>query len=113
MASSTRGDRLPAYLLAYLLWAVVGVLGLVALARLREAALHLVVVARWSPWVMGFVDKSALILLGLAWLILILFCEAYFRAGVKRGNLLRRFGTIAGAEVTVALASYLFTLVRL
>lgn len=109
MVSSTRRGSLAAYLLVYLLWAIAGVLGLVALARLREAALHLVVVARWSPWVMGFVDKAALILLGLAWLILILFCEAYFRAGAKKRALLQRFGAVAGLEIAVALASYIFT----
>ena len=111
MASSARRGRLGAYLLAYLLWAVVGGLGLVALARLRDAVLHLAVVARWSPWVFGFVDKTALILLGLAWLVLILVCEAYFRAGAQRGDLLRRFARIAGPTIAVALASHLFTLV--
>jgi hypothetical protein len=43
-----------------------------------------------------FADKVFSIILGLGWLVFMIAVEAYFRAGVSRGDLLKRFARVTG-----------------
>ena len=43
-----------------------------------------------------FLDKAIIILLGLAWLALMIIVEEYFRAGIQKGDMLKRFARITG-----------------
>ncbi len=43
-----------------------------------------------------FADKVFSILLGLAWLVFMIIVEAYFRSGVSREDLLKRFAKVTG-----------------
>ena len=43
-----------------------------------------------------FLDKAFIILLGLAWLALMVIVEEYFRAGTQKGDVLKRFARITG-----------------
>jgi hypothetical protein len=45
----------------------------------------------------GFLDKSVLIILGLGWLAFMIFSEKYFRVGVQKNLLLKRFARVTGS----------------
>ena len=44
----------------------------------------------------NFADKVFTIMLGLSWLIFMIIIEAYFRVGVLKDDLLKRFATVTG-----------------
>jgi hypothetical protein len=46
-----------------------------------------------------FLDKTYLFILGLAWIILMVVVEEYFRTGVKKGVLIQRFALVFGIEM--------------
>lgn len=89
------------YLAIYGGWLISCALGLLALMVSRQAVIVLAV---------GFVDKwarSALVnwstlLIGLAWLIVAIFTETYYREGANQGLLPRRFGRVTLIELAVA-----------
>ena len=43
-----------------------------------------------------FLDKAFIILLGLAWLALMVIVEEYFRAGIPKGDMLKRIARVTG-----------------
>jgi len=45
---------------------------------------------------LDFADKIFSIILGLGWLVFMIAVEAYFRAGVSRNDLFRRFARVTG-----------------
>jgi len=89
------------YLGAYVMW--VADLGLTLwLAYLgREALLD--ILALFYPqgnfayvYAAKFADKAFAILLGISWLVFMIATEAYFRAGVSKGDLLKRSARVTG-----------------
>ncbi|MCB0107323.1 MAG: hypothetical protein KDE53_15490 [Caldilineaceae bacterium] len=62
-----------------------------------------------NHWVMSFVDRLAIFLLGLAGLILVLLLEHYYRTGVKRNRLWPRFRRVTGYQLAIIVASLLAT----
>lgn len=106
------------YILAYLMWVVVMVLGIWFLIISRNAllgafgiygALH-VESAVTRAWLARLYDKVYMILAGLLWLALTVVAEAYFREGVQRRKLLRRFCRIAGIELLLIFVADLLLL---
>jgi hypothetical protein len=49
-----------------------------------------------TPSQLGFADKAFTLLLGLSWLAFMIFVEEYFKAGARKGNLLKRIARITG-----------------
>ena len=49
----------------------------------------------------NFADKIFSILFGLAWLVFMIIVEAYFRSGVSREDLLKRFAKVTGPVLLV------------
>jgi hypothetical protein len=43
-----------------------------------------------------FLDKTFMLLLGLSWLTFMIVVEEYLRAGIHKGNLLKRFARVTG-----------------
>jgi hypothetical protein len=62
-------------------------------------------------WQVGFLDKVYLIALGLAWLVIMIVMENYFKKSVKKGTLVRRFTRIAGPEFLLVFLAYLGLLI--
>ena len=95
------------YILAYLMWIVVMALGIWFIVISRNGLLGAFgtygalyvksVVTR--AWLARLYDKVYMILAGLLWLALTVVADAYFREGVRRRSLLRRFCRIAGIEL--------------
>ena len=48
-----------------------------------------------------FADKMFSILLGLGWLVFMILTEAYFRAGVARDDLFKRFAKVTGPVLLI------------
>lgn len=106
------------YALAYLMWVVVMALGIWFIVISRNGLLgafgvygaRYVESAVTRAWLERFYDKVYVILVGLLWLALTVVAEAYFREGVRRRTLLRRFARIAGLELLLIFLADLFLL---
>jgi hypothetical protein len=103
----------PSYVLAYLMWIVVLALGIWFVVISRSALLGAFatfyvgnVVSR--TWQGRLYDKVYIIAVGLLWLVLMVVAEAYFREGVQRRELLKRFARVAGLEILLIFAADLF-----
>lgn len=96
------------YVGLYLLWAVVIALGFWLLLVSRETFLFgasfYVGDDIVRGWQVRFFDKAFFIIAGLFIIILVTTTEGYFRGGVEKGNLLRRFAEVAGIEVLIIFA---------
>ena len=99
------------YVACYLLWAVTALLGLLDLAAARMWLQDGYVLLGLSPWGFAAARNFGLILFALAWLGGVLYAEAYYREGVAKRTLWRRFATITIAQIvplvlTLALVLY-------
>ena len=47
----------------------------------------------------GFADKMFILILGIGWLIFMIITESYFRKGVERNDLFKRFARVTGPVV--------------
>ena len=79
------------YLACYPLWLVTVALGLVDAVALRAGVERAYVAAGLDKWGMAAASHSATIVLGLAWLVGIMWAEHAYRTGARNGRLWRRF----------------------
>ena len=100
-------DRVLLYGLCYLLWIVSVALGVLDMILIRELLGRLSVLLMADIWVSAVVDKFALLILGLAWLVFAIASENYYRKGVGEGNLAKRFGLVVAAELSVPVLAYI------
>jgi hypothetical protein len=84
-----------------LLWAICYTLWLLFFATgfwlIIQVRLVLMALGRLTPanhWILGAVDRYALLLLGVVWLILVFVLEAYLRGGVHKGIFWSRVGRV-------------------
>lgn len=77
----TAGDVF-GYLLAYTCWLLVAAVGLVALLQTRTTFNVLWPVLGGSKWTLRAIDRFGLLLLGLAWLVYVIFIEQHFRTAI-------------------------------
>jgi hypothetical protein len=103
----------PSYILAYLMWAVVLALGIWFLVISRSGLLGAFAtfyvgdpVSR--AWRGRLYDKAYIIAVGLLWIVLMVVTDAYFREGVQRRELLKRFARVTGLEILLIFAADLF-----
>jgi hypothetical protein len=101
------------YVLAYLMWGVVLALGIWFIVISRNGLLgafgtFYVGGSMSRVWQSRFYDRVYIIAVGLLWLVLMVFAEAYFREGVPRRQLLKRFARVVGPEILLILAADLF-----
>jgi hypothetical protein len=102
--------RTSAYILAWLLWAITIIIGAFVTYMIYDAipkAVRVVISAAAGndPHLMfqakytgDAVDRLVLIVLALVLIVWLVFVEAYYRAGVDRGELARRFAMLATIE---------------
>lgn len=79
------------YILAYLLWLVSIAACVVAVMQLQTAANALGAALGSNRYTLRLVNQVCLLLGGLAAFAYAVFLEGYYREGVQRGILLRRF----------------------
>src|SRR5262245_26312246 len=89
------------YLSAYILW--IADLGLTFWLMLISRTVFLGIFAlfyKQGAWAyahrVDLADKVFLLILGLGWLVFMILVEAYFRAGARQDDLLRRFARVTG-----------------
>ncbi len=94
------------YVACYALWLVLAALSLWLMLQLRINLIDAVVFFDWGPWVLGALDKFGILLLGLGWLVFVLFAEHYLRAGVEQQRLFPRTARVAVWVVGALALSY-------
>jgi hypothetical protein len=99
---ATRYDWL-GYIVAYIMWIVVMLLGIWFILVSRESltsALALYAMGSLQRFFEArFLDKVYMVAIGLLWLITVIVAEDRFRKGVPQRALMRRFAAIAGPEL--------------
>ncbi len=99
------------YVACYLLWLTTAALGLLDLAAARMWLQDGYVLLRLSPWGFAAARNFGLVIFALIWLGSVLYAESYYRDGVVKGRLWRRFAAITAVQsvplaLTLALALY-------
>ena len=77
----TIGDII-GYLLAYMCWICTAAAGMLALLQARNALNVLWPAAGGSHWVLRPIDRFGLVLMGLLWLVYVIFCEQNYRTAI-------------------------------
>ena len=102
--------KLYRYLLAYFLWIVTLCLGLwfiyVSYSAV-QALLGSFFIKNSFPrlWQAEFYNEVYLVIVGLAWLIVFVIGEEYFRKSVEKQNTIKRFSKIAGPVIILIFIS--------
>jgi hypothetical protein len=96
------------YVVSLLLW-LVGV-GLTILDFLygRLLLMGLFGLTNLNYWMLSFLDRALVLILGLVGLTLVLYLEHYYRTGVERNRLWPRFARVSSIQVAIILAGLLF-----
>lgn len=81
----------------YLLWAIIIVLAIWCLLRLRAVINMVWILVTLNRWTLRAVDRFSLLGLGIAWLAGIILAEAALREAMERGKMYILFAKIAGA----------------
>jgi hypothetical protein len=94
------------YAACYALWVTLVVWMAWILLLLRGLTVEWMMWMRFNPWSVRGFDRWGVFLLGMAWLVAMLWLESYLRDGVQRGRLLRRAGRVALALGITTAAAY-------
>jgi hypothetical protein len=88
---------LPKYLLGYVCWVVTAAVTMLSVLLIRNSLNVVWPLLGGSRWVLRPIDRFGLVLMGLGWLVFVLFLENYYRTGVSTGlgRRLRPEGQIA------------------
>lgn len=92
----SRKDIIVGNVASHVLAGVTGVVGLFAWFKLRTVQSVLVVVSDVTIWAWRFIDMSSFLILGLIWLITVLFSQYYYQKGYEKGRLWRNFNLVTG-----------------
>lgn len=87
------------YLLAYLLWFVSIVLAFVNLLKWRSSAMIILGITSWDRYLEHALNQFGFLFLAILGLIIIVFTEFYYRTGVEKKLLFRRFFLITLIEL--------------
>jgi hypothetical protein len=106
------------YVFAYVMWIVALLLGVWFLLTSRvwvRSALTLYYAGDSITRKMqvGLLDQVYFVIVGLAWLIMMIVSEQYFRKGIHRKDLLHRVSTIIAPELLLIALSDIFLMVVL
>jgi len=96
------------YVVSFLLWLIA--VGLTVLDFLygRLLIMGLLGLTDLNHWLLSFIDRALVLILGLIALVLVLYLEHYYRTGVSRKQLWPRFVRVSGVQVAIVLAGLLF-----
>ncbi len=94
------------YVLCYLIWVFAAAGAFWLLFMIRNLVVGLAILAHMNPWAVQATDKWGLFVLGLAWLLVIIWMESHLRSNVQRGRLWVSTRRILLIEVLLAGATY-------
>jgi hypothetical protein len=77
----TIGDLL-GYALAYACWICTAAAGMLAMFQARNMLNVMWPALGWSRWVLRSVDRFGLVLMGLLWLVYVIFVEQHYRSSI-------------------------------
>ena len=77
------------YAIVYMFWLLAALLALGAVFLLRAALNALWPAMGWGRWLLRAVDRFGLVLLGLLWLVYVIFCEHHLRSGITEARIRR------------------------
>lgn len=95
------------YALAYLFWAISVALAFVALLLWRSSAMIALGVTQWDRYLEHALNQFGFLILAIVGLTIIVFAEHFYRTGVERLHLLRRFLLLTGIEVLIIALAHL------
>lgn len=100
------------YVACYLLWLVTAAVGLLDFAVARQWLHEGYVLLGLRPWGFAAARNFGLVLFALAWLGGVLYAEAYYRDGVAKRKLWKRFVAITTVQVIPLALTLALTLYR-
>lgn len=90
-----------AYVLSYIFWIItVGTTFLLFLAG-REFYLKVMAFIIRDRWIGNALDKFLFVGLAILWLAIVIYVEAYYREGVKKDILTKRFLFVTGIQLLI------------
>ena len=95
------------YILCYFLWVVTVALAFLNLIVARNLYLTIMGVASVRPWTIGALDKLLFIIAGVAWLVLTIFSEYYYRTSIPENSLWKRFSLVMGIQLLFLFTAHL------
>lgn len=90
-----------AYILCYIFWIITTATTFLLFLAGREFYLKVMAFFIRDRWVGSAVDRFLFVGIAILWLALVIYVEAYYRNGVKKGDLVQRFLYVTGIELLV------------
>lgn len=80
---------------------ITGFIGLFIWFRLRTLQSVLVIISDITIWAWQFIDISSFMILGIIWLVIVLYCQHYYQRGAEKHTLWKNFSFITGIQLLV------------
>ncbi|MCX7796088.1 MAG: hypothetical protein N2380_06170 [bacterium] len=90
-----------AYILCYIFWIITTATMFLLFLAGREFYLKVMAFFIRDRWVGSAIDRFLFVGIAILWLAIVIYAEAYYRNGVKKGDLIQRFLYITGIELLV------------
>jgi len=87
------------YFLCYLSWIITGAVGFLGLIASRELCPRILAALSFDRWAAGAIDKFSFLIFSIIWLILVMFSEHYYREGILKKKLGKRFSLITSFQL--------------
>jgi len=97
------------YFVSFLCWLIALGLALLDILYGRPIVVAFFGLFGLNHWVMSFIDRAGIFLLGLAGMVLVLFLEHYYRTGAARNILWPRFARVSAIQLLIIVVSLLIT----
>jgi len=95
------------WILVYLFWVITAGLAFLCLISARNLSLLVLYAFSVSKWVAPVVDKMTFLILGILWLVLVIFAEYYYRKATARIVLWKHFSLVTSIELFFLSGSHL------
>ncbi len=87
------------WILVYVFWVTTAGLGFLCLISARNSSLSILYLFSVSRWVAPAVDKIVFLILGVLWLVLVIFTEYYYRQAVAKNILWKHFSLVTAIQL--------------
>ena len=95
------------YFSCYLLWVITAALGFLNLIAVRKLFLLILGATSVNPWATRAAGRFSFVILGIIWLVLVIFSEYYYRDSVPKKRLWKSFSLIAGIQLLFLFLTHL------
>jgi len=87
------------YVLCYIFWIISTATTFLLFLAGREFYLKVMAFIIRDRWIGNALDKFLFVGIAILWLAIVIYIEAYYRAGIKKGDLVQRFLLVTGIEL--------------